>query len=644
MLGIDTKIASIPVGESATVKGTYTVTQTDIDNGGVIRNVAIVGEGEDKQEPDVETPVEQNPSLSLYKEVTSGNKEYALGEEITYKVTVTNTGNTTQSNIVVTDTNSEEGTATVEGNLVPGAKGSVTFTHIVDEDDLKAGKVVNVATVGDEESNPVTTPVKVEEPSLQLTKTALKDGKPVRNIEYNPDENNTFTYRLKVENTVENSYPAIVEDEQTVTDTLPEGITVVDRRNLPDGVEVNEVNGREVITWTVSNIGYEANAKYVDINVKIDETVFENQRVDAGDETTVLDVKFSQDGKPDIPHNKTDRTGKAMNLFLRTAGATNKNDGYIYAGTVTANKTVNESVFASSTYNNDTKVNNALTNSYQLEDMLDDFVTANEDGTMAQYVSGGLPTKADVNQALRELYGGTVTLSDTQVVLWYKVVKNADSELERYYRITDDGKDLFGEQGDYVELSACTYHLDGIIVDVSDLGTMIPTGAQVDVLNTAQLKGVSGANGTSTATVSIHYKNIDTSRSGVLTTNLLSSALESIENETINSENVEQIAEKAEEADKKNNTPVTENVIEETKQDNTSAEETTKTETETDNRKEEITTEGNTSEEETTIQPQEPVSEEKDDGKEITASDDINKNTTVPTTQSVVDNQEVKTE
>ena len=330
-----------------------------------------------------------------------------------------------------------------------------------------------------------------------------------------------------------------------------------------------------------------------------------------------------------------------MNLFLRTAGATNKNDGYIYAGTVNANtKAIERSTFASDTYNNDTAVNNALENPSQLEDMLDDFVKANEDGTMARYIEGRrLPTKADVNEALRKLYGGTVTLSDTQVILWYKVVDEAnDEKLERYYSITDDGRELFG---DYVELSACTYHLDGIIVDVSDLGTIIPAGAQVDVTNTAKLLGVSGENGTSSATVSIHYKKIDTLRTGILTTNLLSTTLESIENETINTENVEQIVEKAEEVDKKNNTTVTENVVEEPKQDNENIEEEVTT-PETDNKEEETTSEENTTTE--PVQPQEPVSEENNNSEEITASDDINKDTAVPTTQETVETQEVKTE
>ena len=240
-------------------------------------------------------------------------------------------------------------------------------------------------------------------------------------------------------------------------------------------------------------------------------------------------------GKSDEDHYIADESGKAMNLFLRTAGATNKNDGYIYAGTVEVGKRVTQSTFASNKYNNNEMVNTALENEYQLEEMLDDFVAANQDGTMAQYVKGGLPTKAEINSTLGQLYNNKVTISDTQVILWYKVVSEKDNELERYYRITDDGTEIFGN---YVELPACTYHLDGIIVDISDLGTMIPAGAQVDVHNTAQLVGISGENGTSTATVSIHYEKMDTSNGGSLAINLLSATLDSIENEEITSENM----------------------------------------------------------------------------------------------------------
>ena len=134
------------------------------------------------------------------------------------------------------------------------------------------------------------------EPQLVLTKTAMKDGEEISSIVYDSDaEVQTFTYRLKLENVVENSNPSIITDTQTVTDILPEGITVYG--DLPDGVTITtvEVDGvsRQKITWTVSNIGYGENAKYVDIIVSVSVDVFKNQEVDLETETTILDIQLS---------------------------------------------------------------------------------------------------------------------------------------------------------------------------------------------------------------------------------------------------------------------------------------------------------------------------------------------------------------
>ena len=159
MIGIDEVITKIGVGDTVKLTGTYEVKQDDIDKGTPIRNVAIVGDEEDKQEPDIDIPVKQEPGLQLYKEVISGIKEYKLNEVIEYKVTVTNTGNTTQTGIVVNDPISNEISKTIEETIIPGGHAEVTFTHTVNEQDIEKGEVVNTATAGDYSSNPVTTDV-----------------------------------------------------------------------------------------------------------------------------------------------------------------------------------------------------------------------------------------------------------------------------------------------------------------------------------------------------------------------------------------------------------------------------------------------------------------------------------------------------
>ena len=464
-----------------------------------------------------------------------------------------------------------------------------------------------------------------EEPQLQLTKTARDNYGEITNIVYNPNKTNTFTYRLKVENVVADSYPSVVTETQTVKDLLPEGISVYGR--LPQGVTSRTVteNGvqREELTWTVNNIGYGENAKYVDINVEIDENVFKNKEVDLGTETTVLDIKLAQykDDDESIDrwgHTISDTTGNKMNLFIRTEGETSNNDGYIYAGTIDVGTKVTEAVFASDEFNNNDKVNEALKNEAQLERMLNDFVTANDDGTMARYTKNGLPSEEDINKTLAELYTDrygrpVVQLSDTQVILWYKVTKNDDTQRTRYFRITDDGKKIF-EDG--VELPACNYHLDGIVVNVSDLGTVIPTGAQVNATNTAELIGITGPGASDSATVSIHYKQQRSSYA----TNLLSAI---IEDEELNTESVDEIVAKADEYDNSNTETVEtkneENKVEEVKEESTT---NNSSEITTVEDKEETISEEE-KKEETVTSPEEEETVEKD---QITSSDDKNKN------------------
>ena len=131
--------------------------------------------------------------------------------------------------------------------------------------------------------------------------------------------------------------------------------------------------------------------------------------------------------------------------------------------------------------------------------MLDEFVLSNsETGKMSQYIKGGIPSKNFINTSLNSSYKGAIKISDTQVILWYCLNKNSYPDLERKYRITRNDKEVF--EGE-VNIPACTYHLDGIVVDISSLGTKIPNGAAVEVINTAELDNIRSSN-----RVVIYYK------------------------------------------------------------------------------------------------------------------------------------------
>ena len=99
------------------------------------------GKTEDPTEP-------EKPHLTVTKVTTSKAKaadgKYALGETITYKVTVTNDGNVTIVDITVTDELTSDSWK-VE-SLAPNEAKDFTTSHVVTEADIKAGKVINEAT------------------------------------------------------------------------------------------------------------------------------------------------------------------------------------------------------------------------------------------------------------------------------------------------------------------------------------------------------------------------------------------------------------------------------------------------------------------------------------------------------------------
>ena len=158
----------------ATYKATYIITQLDIDAGKVdnqaiasgtdsfgtnaknisddpnnLTNVDTNGDGN----PDdiTKTILKQVPSIAITKDGTYNDTNADgitnVGDTITYKFVVTNTGNVTLTNITVTDNN-----ATVTGGplatLAVGVSNSTMFTaiHVITQADINSSFVYNLAT------------------------------------------------------------------------------------------------------------------------------------------------------------------------------------------------------------------------------------------------------------------------------------------------------------------------------------------------------------------------------------------------------------------------------------------------------------------------------------------------------------------
>ncbi len=244
MAGINTKIDTIEVGKSASVTGTYTVKQEDIDKGGKIHNVATVGD----KSPEKDVPVEQNSSYTAVK-TADKEKVTAAGEVITYTITVTNTGNTTLKDIAVKD--DMAGINTKIDTIEVGKSASVTGTYTVKQEDIdKGGKIHNVATVGDKSPE---RDVEVEQnPCILVNKDATavkaKDAEGFTDI--------TETTKVRPDDVIE--YTIVVTN---TGNTTLEDIKITDSLNVKyDDKDVNAGN-------TVYTIESLEPGKYVEIKV-----------------------------------------------------------------------------------------------------------------------------------------------------------------------------------------------------------------------------------------------------------------------------------------------------------------------------------------------------------------------------------------
>ena len=153
-------IPSLAPDAQVEIQAQHVVTEADILAGTVGNTATVAWENTTRTvEAKTEEIEEPNSALGVTKETTStpkNGKTYALGETITYKITVTNTGNLTAKNIQVTDSlsaNEGQVIATID-SLAPGASQEILFAYVVTEQDILNGKVVNEAAAKGETDDP----------------------------------------------------------------------------------------------------------------------------------------------------------------------------------------------------------------------------------------------------------------------------------------------------------------------------------------------------------------------------------------------------------------------------------------------------------------------------------------------------------
>ena len=141
-------------GESTTCTAIHTVTQADWDAGEVVNTAHTTGTppGSDKDIPlvpsnEVVIPGGHDPALAIVKASEQTEMVDAeIGDVIDYTFEVTNTGNVTMDNVVVTDPNAE-GIECSAAILAPAETMDCTATHALTAEDIAAGEVLNTAFV-----------------------------------------------------------------------------------------------------------------------------------------------------------------------------------------------------------------------------------------------------------------------------------------------------------------------------------------------------------------------------------------------------------------------------------------------------------------------------------------------------------------
>ncbi len=246
--GITCGVTALQPLQTTSCTATYILSQTDIDNaivGGVnsVENSAqATGQAPDSSTvtspaATSSTSIDSNPMVDVLKtaaDPTTANGADPLltdpGDEINYTITAENTGNTTLSNVLVTDTLTTVscGAASPSGAvftnagdatsvLAVGDTVTCTAILILDQTNINDGQVVNSASVSstDPADNPVVGITEATSPFTQKTSLAFTKTASQLSVVPAPQEGDLITYTFMVENTGNVTLSAVeIQDPQ----------------------------------------------------------------------------------------------------------------------------------------------------------------------------------------------------------------------------------------------------------------------------------------------------------------------------------------------------------------------------------------------------------------------------------------------
>jgi gliding motility-associated-like protein/uncharacterized repeat protein (TIGR01451 family) len=150
-------LASLSPGASdaVTFTGTYTLTQSDIDNGTFTNTATATGTFNNTEYSDTDDDVQtftRTARIELIKtgtyQDTNSDGSPNPGDHITYSFTITNTGNVTLIDVTVTDPSIAVAGSAI-ASIAPGVSDETTFTgtYTLSQADIDAGIFTNIASV-----------------------------------------------------------------------------------------------------------------------------------------------------------------------------------------------------------------------------------------------------------------------------------------------------------------------------------------------------------------------------------------------------------------------------------------------------------------------------------------------------------------
>lgn len=182
------------ISNSTAITATYAITQADIDAGVFVNTATAAGEGigaaglptEVTSDSSATQSLDKVTGLTLLKsEVSTLSTPPKIGDRIDYSFVLTNTGNTTLTNLVLSDPlpGLVWDTGLTVTTLLPGTANAVTLRahYLLLQSDIQAGKVDNQALVSFDDpsgpqtavpSNPVSVPLD-QVPGIAVVKTAV---------------------------------------------------------------------------------------------------------------------------------------------------------------------------------------------------------------------------------------------------------------------------------------------------------------------------------------------------------------------------------------------------------------------------------------------------------------------------------------